>query len=355
VTGEVTATGVPEPIVPDAVQPAAPVDSDEPTSARRSLEAPHRRSGGMPRPIERAAVLSYRMAAWIIRHLPPRLSRTVLGWAFQASYLLWPSKRRWSNMNFGHVLRLPPRDPAVRRLALSAYRSYARYLVELMRLPDQPTRDMASQIDVVGIEALDVYWRGTDRGLIFVAQHVGNNEAVAVALADHGLPVSVVADDSSLPELFELLRRQREAWGVQLIPWRNLREIYRVLKRKEILGLIVDWGYRPDGIPVRLFDAWTCLPAGPAVLAAKTGAWILPVVVRRQSDGRFFVTHDEPIQVASTDEAEVQRATQALAAALERTIAAAPDQWYNFKPIWPETDAEMADLAARAARTAAAA
>jgi hypothetical protein len=38
-----------------------------------------------------------------------------------------------------------------------------------------------------------------------------------------------------------------------------------------------------------------------------------------------------------------------MADALERTIAAAPDQWYSFKPMWPETDAEADELAARAA------
>ena len=28
-----------------------------------------------------------------------------------------------------------------------------------------------------------------------------------------------------------------------------------MLKRKEILALLVDWGYRSDGIPVKLFGA----------------------------------------------------------------------------------------------------
>ena len=65
--------------------------------------------------------------------------------------------------------------------------------------------------------------------------------------------------------------RQREQWHATLIPWRNLRAIFGVLRRRELLGLLVDWGYRSDGIPVRLFDAWTTLPAGPATLAAKTG------------------------------------------------------------------------------------
>ena len=115
-----------------------------------------------------------------------------------------------------------------------------------------------------------------------------------------------------------------------------------------MLGLLVDWGYRADGIPVRLFGAWTALPAGPATLAAKTGSRILPIAIHRQPDDRFDVTWGEPIDVASGDPAELQRATQAIADALAATIAAAPDQWYSFKPIWPATADEAADLERRA-------
>ena len=162
------------------------------------------------------------------------------------------------------------------------------------------------------------------------------------------MPISVVADNSSFPEIFEFLRRQREGWGVTLIPWRNLREIFGVLRRREILGLLVDWGYRSDGIPVRLFGAWTALPAGPATLAAKTRSRILPISIRRRPDDTFHVSWPEPIDVTSSDPAELYRATQAMADALAATIAAAPDQWYSFKPIWPSTPDEAADLERRA-------
>jgi hypothetical protein len=37
-----------------------------------------------------------------------------------------------------------------------------------------------------------------------------------------------------------------------------------------------------------------------------------------------------------------------MADALQATIAAAPDQWYNFKPIWPATPEESAELERRA-------
>ena len=163
-----------------------------------------------------------------------------------------------------------------------------------------------------------------------------------------GLPLNVVADDSAFPELFEYLRAQREQWHATLIPWRNLRAIFGVLRRRELLGLLVDWGYRSDGIPVKLFDAWTTLPAGPATLAAKTSSRIMPAITTRRPDGRLRVVLIEPIAVASSDPADLQRATQAIADAVAETIRPAPEQWYSFKPIWPATDAEAADLERRA-------
>ena len=124
--------------------------------------------------------------------------------------------------------------------------------------------------------------------------------------------------------------------------------MFGVLRRNEILALLVDWGYRSDGIPVRLFDAWTTLPAGPATLAAKTGALDR---CRSPSGGRrrtFRVTSATPITVPSSRPADIQRATQAIADALAATIAAAPEQWYSFKPMWPATAEGPAALAARA-------
>jgi KDO2-lipid IV(A) lauroyltransferase len=135
-----------------------------------------------------------------------------------------------------------------------------------------------------------------------------------------------------------------------MIPWRNLREIFGVLKRREMLALLIDWGYRSDGIPVQLMGAWTTMPAGPATLAAKTGSRILPVGIRRHAGGRFDVRWADPIEVHGSDPATLQRATQAMADALGETIRLAPEQWYSFKPIWPASEAEAADLERRARR-----
>ncbi|MGZ9159567.1 MAG: lysophospholipid acyltransferase family protein [Candidatus Limnocylindrales bacterium] len=323
---------------------------EAPRAGERRLEAPHRRGGESPRVVERMAVAGFRATSWLLAILPPGPAAAVIGRFSQLSYLAWPRKRRWSNRNFANVLGVHPDHPKVRSEALRAYHGYGRYLVELMRLPSLPPEEVAGMVPDIDADEIKRLWREAPRGggLIFTVGHVDNNEAVAAAIARHDMPISVVADDSAFPEIFEILRRQRESWGVRIIAWRNLREIFGVLRRKEMLALLVDWGYRSDGIPVKLFGQWTALPAGPATLAAKTGSRILPITIRRRPNDTFLVTFPGPIDVASSDPAELQRATQAMADALASTIAAAPDQWYSFKPIWPATAQEAADLERRA-------
>ena len=246
---------------------------------RKGLEAPHRRlEATPPRIVEQAAVIGYRSMSAVLAFTPPALSRAVIGGANQLAYLAWPAKRRYSNVNFGHVLGPAPGRPAGRP-ARPARVPRVRPVPGRADAPARRARTRSSPRTsrATAPTAIAGLWRDGGRPVIVVAGHLGNNEAVAAALARRGYPTNVIADDSTFPEIFELLRRQREAWGVHVIPWRNLRELFGVLRRKEILALLVDWGYRSDGIPVRLFGAWTTLPAGPAVLAAKTDAWIAPL------------------------------------------------------------------------------
>jgi phosphatidylinositol dimannoside acyltransferase len=323
---------------------------------RKDLVAPHkRRDRGLgPRPLEKIAILAFRVGAWLMGHLPVPIARGIVSVLLQLSFVLVPRKRRYVNDNFAHVLGRPATSLEVRRKALAAYRSYARYVVELMRLPRLSNDQAAALVDTSTLLPLEAYWKASNRGLILTTAHIGNLEGVARGIARHGWPIAAIADDTSFPELFDHLRRQRKAWGVELIPWRNLRDLYGVLRRNEILALIVDWGYRADGIPVRMFGSWTTLPAGPAALAAKTGAAIVQIAIRRSDDRKTFqVTYSDPIEVRSSEPAELQRATQAIADALAATIAAAPEQWYSFKPIWPSSAEEEALLAQRAAAGAA--
>jgi KDO2-lipid IV(A) lauroyltransferase len=324
--------------------------------------APHRRQDAASRVAkavrrarERSAVHGYRAAAAAISRVPTRISLPIGKAVFVGSYFAWPQKRRIILSNASHVLGLPASDRRVRHLARRIYATYARFVIELMRLPNLPDDEPLRIVKGGGERGEESFrrlyekFRDEGRGVIVVSAHIGSIDLLAAGFALRGLPTYGLADDNAYPELLEEMNANRRRWGIQVIPWRNLRRVFHALREKAILGLVVDWGYRADGIPVRLFGEWTTLPAGPAMLAAKTRAPVVPVVCRRQDDGTYEASHYEPIEVSSTDVAEMQRATQLIADALEDMIATAPDQWYSFKPIWPETDAEKRELAARVA------
>jgi KDO2-lipid IV(A) lauroyltransferase len=302
---------------------------------------------------ERATVVAYRATSRALAAIPVGASLPVARGLFRAAYYAWPEKRRYIRANAARVLRRPEDDPAVAALARRIYATYARYVVELMRLPSRPRHEAAALVIAEGDRGVDSFdavfrrLRAEGRGMIAVTGHLGNVEALAAAFADRGWPAYAVADDSAYPELYELLRQQRRRWGIEVIAWRNLREMYRVLREGSMLGLLIDWGYRPDGIPVQLFGSWTTLPGGPAVLAARTGSVIVPVHTKRRDDGRFEALHYPEIEVADPSPASIARATQAVADALESMVAVAPEQWYTFKPMWPATRVEEAKLAAR--------
>ena len=314
----------------------------------KAFEAPHKRDKETFLTHLAGVTLrdAWRSLSWLLGHLPAGPTYRVGGAIAMIGYAASPQRRRWLRSNFGHVLGVSPDAPEAHRMARAAYRNYARYIIELMRLPWLKPAQLENLVEVHGFERFVEIYNSSD-GVILIAAHLGNNEATAAGFSKQGLQINVVGDDSSYRELYEHFERQREGWGVKMISWRNLRMIYGALKRKEALVLLVDWGYRADGIPVKLFGAWTALPAGPAILAAKHGSAIVPFHITRLSDGTFTIGAEEPIHVPSDSPRDIAIATQKIADTLEAHIAPAPEQWYIFKPIWPQTEAEMAQLEAR--------
>jgi len=316
--------------------------------APRTFEAPHRlKKETFLTHVAGLTLLSFwRTSSWVLGHLPAGPTYRVGGWLAMIGYAAGPTRRRWLRANFGHVLGVSPKSREAGRMARAAYRNYARYVMELMRLPWLKREQLDRLLEVRSLDRfLEIYQQS--KGVILVAAHLGNNEAAAAGFAKQGLEINVVGDDSAYVELYELFQRQRESWGIKMISWRNLRGVYGALRRSEALVLLVDWGYRADGIPVKMFGAWTTLPAGPALLAAKHGSTILPFSINRQPDGTFKAAADEPIHVASDSPADLASATQRIATALEAQISPAPEQWYIFKPIWPESAEEASRLEAR--------
>jgi KDO2-lipid IV(A) lauroyltransferase len=310
------------------------------TAAARGGSAPVERTR------ERLAFWGYRAAEATISALPRGAVLPVSAAAGNAAFDFAGDKRGIVRDNLAHAMGLPADEPRVHRAARRAFRNYARYLADVMRLAGEEPEDVGALVDIANIEIL---WEAQEakRGVLLCTVHVGGMDLIAPALKTYDQALHVIADDTTYGRLYDHLKAVRAKHGLTLIGWRNLRALIRALRAGENLVLFCDGGYRPGDVPVEFLGEATTFPAGPATLSARSGAPMLPVACQRTRGDRFAARGLPLIRAASDEPAEIHRATQALADELGTVIAADPGQWYMFRPVWPQTD-EARERARRA-------
>lgn len=307
-------------------------------------------SGKTERKRELITYWLYRGGERIIGALPRSLLMPAAAAVGNVAYDLSASKRQLIHANLAHPMRLQPDDRRVRSAARQAFRNYAKYLVDMMRISELSSDAAADLVRIENPEVL-AEARAENKGVLVCTIHVGGMDLIGAALQQHGEALHVVADDTTYPRLYDHLSATRARQGIFVIGWRNLRDLFKVLRENGNLVLFCDGGYRRGDVPVELCGEATTFPIGPATLSAKTGAPLLPVWCRRDGKDRFEARGLDFVHCLSTEPAEIYRATQAVADALGEIIEEDPGQWYMFRPVWPQTDRDRTQ--ARAALAAA--
>jgi KDO2-lipid IV(A) lauroyltransferase len=148
-----------------------------------------------------------------------------------------------------------------------------------------------------------------------------------------------VAEPLEPPELYRWFVAQREAIGLTILPLGSEAggTLLRILRDGGLVGLLCDRDITGTGVEVEFFGERTTLPGGPATLALRTGASILPTAVYSGPGKNHTALILDPIPAERTGRLrqDVTRITQLLARALEELIRRAPDQWHLFQPNWP--------------------
>jgi KDO2-lipid IV(A) lauroyltransferase len=115
------------------------------------------------------------------------------------------------------------------------------------------------------------------------------------------------------------------------------RIVLRALRDNRVVCLLSDRDLTGDGVSVEFFGERTTRPAGPATLALRTGAALLPVAVYFEPGRGHRGVVRAPIATARAGglRDDIARITQYLACEFEILIRAAPEQWHLLQPNWP--------------------
>ena len=249
-----------------------------------------------------------------------------------------PSERR--AMVERHQRRVDPSltgtdlDERVREV----YRSYGRYYGESFRLPTISPAELDARMSYEGYEHI-LQAREDGFGPLVVMPHLGSWEWSAYWLTRvEQTPVTAVVERIEPPALFDWFVDYRESIGMEIVPLGPDagRSVVQAVKQRHAIALLCDRDIGRSGVEVSFFGETTTLPSGPAVLALRTGAPLLPTAIYDRGRTHHGVVRP-PIPVArqGSFRADVARITQALATELEVLIRAAPEQWHLMQPNWP--------------------
>ena len=239
-----------------------------------------------------------------------------------------------------HQRRVRPEltDAEVDRAVQDVFASYVRYWVESFRLPGTSAADLDAGFSVDGYEHIEA-GLAEGNGVILALPHLGGWEWAGFWLTEvKHVGVTVVVEAVEPPELADWFVGLRKELGMTVIPLgpSAAAEVARALKANEIVALLCDRDLAGNGIEVDFLGERTTLPGGPATLAARSGAPLLPAAVYFTDDAHQGIVRP-PVDASRSGRLrdDVARITQDLAGELAWLIRQAPEQWHLLQPNWP--------------------
>ena len=223
------------------------------------------------------------------------------------------------------------------RISKANFRNHAKAYADLMQLPRTRVETMRSRLKVEGWEYLEEA-RAAEKGVLVVSCHMGSYEVVAAIWSATLAPVSFFAEELEPRPLFEWYRDTRARLGISVLTLDHggIRKVLEALRDKEMVITAIDRDITGTGHVMPFFGRPAPIPLGPAAIALRLGAPLLPVCVYRLPDDSYVAEGAPLIYAKSTGNARADQesATEALLRQIEVFIQKHPDQRHVPHRIW---------------------
>lgn len=236
-------------------------------------------------------------------------------------------------------------EARIRQTALQMFQHMGMSLMEFLRFRKTDPARLDDLIRVEGEENAKAAM-AAGKGVIAITAHYGNFELFGAAFARKGYPLSVIARDADDGPTNDFVNGLRERMGYRVFPRRNAaRQSIAVLRRNEVLGILPDQNDL-TGIFVPFLGRMAATATGPAYMALRTGATVVPAFIHREPDNTHVVRIHSLIPYAVTGDvhADVTALTLSINQAIEAAIREHPEQWLWLHNRWKTRPPEETEL-----------
>ena len=226
-------------------------------------------------------------------------------------------------------------DDLVRRGVLS----YMRYWMDTFRSPDWSKERILSTVTVTN-EHLLIDPINDKSGVVVSLPHAGNWDHAGSYFCSRGAQLVTVAEILKPRALFEKFLAYRQAIGMEVLPL-DSRAFPTLLQRArdgKLIALVADRDLSASGIDVKFFDGVARMPAGPAIVAIRTGIPLVTAFVSYTKTGIHVDLKEIKIPDIGDEESRIKATVQLCADNFAEGIKESPDDWHMMQRIWIDRD-----------------
>ena len=217
--------------------------------------------------------------------------------------------------------------------------SYMRYWRETFRSPDWDTERILSTVKVTNEHLLmDPINSGTP--VVVALPHAGNWDHAGSYFCLKGAKLVTVAEILKPRALFEKFLEYRQAIGMEVLPL-DPKAFGTLLERAnegKLIALVADRDLSRSGIDVRFFGGTARMPAGPALVAIRTGSPLVTAFVSYTDTGIHIQLEAIEIPLNGDEDSKVKVIVQRCADNFALGISENPQDWHMMQRIWVDDD-----------------
>jgi KDO2-lipid IV(A) lauroyltransferase len=233
-----------------------------------------------------------------------------------------------------HNLTLTTGAPVDQELVRAAVKSYLRNFYEVLALPAWSAAEIERRVTAVNEPAVREAHAGP--GAVVALPHSGNWDLAGAWACVTGMPVTTVAEQLSEAEYGSFVAF-RKGLGLEVVSHRDpgaLAALIEAIHRRRVVCLLADRDLTGTGVPVSWRGQSITMPAGPAIVARRTGAALLPAVCQFTEAGMAIVIGE---RIAPRDGRDGLTAMmQEVADFFVQTIASQPEDWHMMQPFFSD-------------------
>ena len=224
----------------------------------------------------------------------------------------------------------------LKKLTKAGMRSYLRYWFDTFRLNKWSKARVIETTFVVRENLLRDPIESKE-GCIIALPHSGNWDHAAAYFCSTGISVTAVVEKLKPEAIFNKFLAYRQSIGIEAISHKEktIPILVDRLKAGKLVALVADRDMSRNGIEVNFFGHTAKMPAGPAILALKTGSPLITAYIR-YLDAGIEITFDETIKppICDSEADSIKSITQSMADNFAKRIKASPVDWHMLQRIW---------------------